>query len=115
VLGVADATTTTTTSAPPPTTTDQPAEELVLEDEDGNRLRLGPARVTGEAVGGARAAFDTAGGGEWSVEVDFRGDGERQWAALTGEAACAPAGDPARRVAIVLDRDVISSPRSTPR
>ncbi|HYE79023.1 MAG TPA: protein translocase subunit SecD, partial [bacterium] len=57
---------------------------------------------------------DTAGGGGWSVEVDLRGDGERQWATLTGEAACAPAGDPARRVAIVLDRHVISSPQVDP-
>ncbi|MGH9267517.1 MAG: protein translocase subunit SecD, partial [Acidimicrobiales bacterium] len=33
---------------------------------------------------------------------------------LTGTAACAPAGDPTRRVAIVLDRDVISSPQVSP-
>ena len=105
------ATTTTTASGTAPT---QPPEDLVLEDEDGSPLRLGPARLTGEAVGGARAAFDTQGGGGWSVEVDFRNEGERQWAAVTGEAACAPAGHPARRVAIVLDRDVISSPQVDP-
>ena len=114
VVGVAEPAATSTTTAPATSTTPEPAEELVLADEDGNWLRLGPARLMGEAVGGARAAFDPEGGGGWSVEVGFRGQGERQWAALTGEAACAPAGDPTRRVAIVLDRDVISSPQVDP-
>ena len=114
VVGVGEPATATTTTVPAASTTANPSEELVLADEDGTPLRLGPARLTGEAVGGARAAFDTQGGGGWNVEVDFRGQGERQWALLTGEAACAPAGDPARRVAIVLDRDVISSPQVDP-
>src|SRR5690606_35855601 len=37
-------------------------------------------------------------------------DGGQAWAELTGEAACAPPGSPERRVAIVLDNEVISSP-----
>ncbi|MGQ0744572.1 MAG: protein translocase subunit SecD [Acidimicrobiales bacterium] len=78
--------------------------------ENGERLRLGPPTVTGDAVESARASVGGALGGEWQVEVDFRGEGGRQWAQLTGEAACAAAGDLRRRVAIVLDRDVISSP-----
>ena len=100
-----------------PATTDPaavpPPDVLVLADRDGSRLRLAPAAVTGDAVATARA---TLGGtlGQWQVEIDFRGDGARQWAELTGEAACAPAGDPKRRVAIVLDRDVISSPAVDP-
>jgi preprotein translocase subunit SecD len=38
-----------------PATTEPPADsdELVLADEDGGRLRLGPAALTGEAVGDA--------------------------------------------------------------
>ncbi|MDP8938002.1 MAG: protein translocase subunit SecD [Actinomycetota bacterium] len=88
-------------------------DALVLPDSDGTRLRLGPAAVTGEAVATARA---TLGGsvGQWQVEIDFRGDGAREWASLTGDAACAPAGDPERRVAIVLDQEVISSPAVDP-
>ena len=95
-----------------PTTAPAP-DALVLADSDGSRLRLAPAAVTGEAVSTARAAL---GGtlGQWQVEIDFRGDGARDWATLTGEAACAPAGDPKRRVAIVLDREVISSPAVDP-
>jgi SecD/SecF fusion protein len=89
-------------------------QELVLTDDVGSRLRLAPAKVTGEAVGTARAALGGSFGGEWQVEVEFRGGGAREWEALTGEAACAPAGDPKRRIAIVLDEDVISSPEVSP-
>lgn len=83
----------------------------VFESEDGERLRLGPPAVTGEALSSANARLATDLGASWHVEINFRGDGGRQWAELTGQAACAPPGDPARRVAIVLDREVISSPQ----
>lgn len=86
----------------------------VFEDEDGQRLRLGLAAVTGEAVGSAKAVLSGDLGAQWFVEVRFRGAGGRLWAELTGQGACAPAGDPRRRVAIVLDRDVISSPEVSP-
>ncbi|HEV3363434.1 MAG TPA: protein translocase subunit SecD, partial [Acidimicrobiia bacterium] len=107
VLGPAD---TTATTAPGP----DPAQERVLSDADGSRLRLAPAEVTGEAVGTARATLGGTFGGEWQVEVAFRGDGSGQWAALTAEAACAPSGDPRRRIAIVLDDEIISSPEVSP-
>lgn len=87
--------------------------EIVVTDEDGVPLRLASAAVTGEAVSTARAALQP-GTAVWVVEVDYRGKGGRQWTELTGQAACAPPGDPARRVAIVLDRDVISSPQVDP-
>ena len=101
-------------SAPPAGTGEPPAasppEPLVLPDGEGSGLRLGPVRVTGESVGTSKATLSDSLGSAWQVEVDFRGDGPREWAALTGEAACAAEGDPRRRVAIVLDREVISSP-----
>lgn len=83
--------------------------DLVLPDESGQELRLAPAVMTGDAVGDAEAVPDQLTGG-WSVSITFRGDGGRQWADLTGEAACAPAQSPKRRIAIVLDERVISSP-----
>jgi SecD/SecF fusion protein len=52
--------------------------------------------------------------GGFSVTVNVRGDGGGQWAALTGDAACAPPGSPERRVGIVLDKHVISSPQIDP-
>ncbi|MFD8521614.1 protein translocase subunit SecD [Streptomyces capillispiralis] len=86
--------------------------ERVLPDEAGERLRLGGASLTGQDVKGADALFDQQGGAGWHVTVDFE-DG-RGWARLTGEAACHPAGDPQRRVAIVLDDKIISSPQVDP-
>ncbi|MCF1599481.1 protein translocase subunit SecD [Streptomyces muensis] len=88
--------------------------ERVLPDESGTPLRLGAAALTGEHVKEAAARFDQQGATGWHVTVDFEGPGRDGWARLTGEAACHPAGDPARRVAIVLDDKVISSPQVDP-
>lgn len=86
------------------------AGETVLPDEGGQRLRLGPPALTGEGVKGAEAALDSQGLGGWYVAVDFKGGGQRAWEQATGAAACKPPGDPTRRLAIVLDDQVISSP-----
>jgi SecD/SecF fusion protein len=73
-------------------------------------LVLGPTAVSGDQVESAAAIFDTQGTGLWAVSINFLPEGEQQWAELTAEAACAPQGDPARRIAIVLDESVLSSP-----
>ncbi|MFF3611580.1 protein translocase subunit SecD [Streptomyces sp. NPDC002580] len=86
----------------------------VLPDESGRFLRLPAAALTGKDVQEAAARFDQQGGAGWHVTVDFKGAGRDGWARLTGEAACHPAGDPSRRVAIVLDDKVISSPQVDP-
>jgi SecD/SecF fusion protein len=89
-------------------------QERVLADEEGNRLRLAPPALTGDAVGDAEAVTDPQLGTGWEVSISFRGDGGEQWAGITGQAACEPVGSPQRRVAIVLDRDIISSPEVSP-
>ncbi|MFC9284388.1 protein translocase subunit SecD [Streptomyces collinus] len=91
----------------------QPGER-VLRDESGTRLRLGAAALTGDVVEKATARFDQQGGAGWHVTLGFRGTGGDGWARLTGEAACRPAGAPDRRIAIVLDDKVISSPQVDP-
>ncbi|MFI2641471.1 protein translocase subunit SecD [Streptomyces sp. NPDC018610] len=88
--------------------------ERVLPDESGQRLRLAVTAMTGEDVKGAEARFDAESGTGWHVTVDFDRAGRDRWAKLTGQAACRPAGDPARRVAIVLDDRIISSPQVDP-
>ena len=111
------ATTATPTPAPSPgqpgrSTVIDPRRENVLADEEGQRLRLGPAVLTGEGVSGDDARTDPqqpAMG--WIVTIDFRGGGGRAWERVTGDAACRPPGDPQRRVAIVLDNQIISSPQ----
>ncbi|MFC9318983.1 protein translocase subunit SecD [Streptomyces nigra] len=85
----------------------------VLEDESGQPLRLAAAELTGKDVEEAAARLDQQGGAGWHVALDFKGSGDG-WARLTGEAACHPAGDARRRVAIVLDDKVISSPQVDP-
>jgi SecD/SecF fusion protein len=86
----------------------------VLPDEDGGFLRLGPAALSGDGVGDAEAVVDAQTGANWQVSVTFRDEGAQQWEQVTGEAACAPVGSPERRVAIVLDERVISSPEVDP-
>ncbi|WP_166022156.1 MULTISPECIES: protein translocase subunit SecD [Streptomyces] len=88
--------------------------ERVLAGESGENLRVGPAALTGGDVEGADARHDAQTGAGWHVTVDFDRAGSDRWARLTGEAACAAPGDPARRVAIVLDDRVISSPQVDP-
>ncbi|UPZ33419.1 protein translocase subunit SecD [Streptomyces sp. LRE541] len=82
----------------------------VDSDESGRPVRLGPSALTGADVDSAEARIDPQTGAGWFVGIEFKGRGGDAWAELTGEAACHPAGDPARRVAIVLDDKVISSP-----
>ncbi|MFD8541101.1 protein translocase subunit SecD [Streptomyces rubrogriseus] len=88
--------------------------ERVLPDESGQSLRLKAATLTGQDVKGADARFDQQNGAGWTVTVDFKDSGSDRWAQVTGEAACNPAGDPKRRVAIVLDDKIISSPQVDP-
>jgi SecD/SecF fusion protein len=90
---------------------DTPGPGLELPDETGQRLRLAPAALAGEAVSGADAVLETGG---WNVSVDFTGAGGDAWGNLTAKAACQPVGDPKRRVAIVLDERIISSPQIDP-
>ncbi|MFB6955696.1 protein translocase subunit SecD [Streptomyces sp. NPDC056309] len=90
------------------------SKELVLPDESGQKLRLQDSAMTGKDVKGAQARFEQETGAGWTVTVDFDKAGRAAWAKLTSEAACRQVGDPARRVAIVLDDRVISSPQVAP-
>lgn len=82
--------------------------------KDSARPQLGRAAMTGEQVDSAGASFDSQQGSGWFVDIGFREAGRKTWSELTGKAACSPAGDPQRRVAIVLDDKVISSPQIDP-
>ncbi|HWL50724.1 MAG TPA: protein translocase subunit SecD, partial [Acidimicrobiia bacterium] len=98
-----------------PIGTDPTSEaDLVIPGEPGEDLVLGPTAVGGDQVESAAAIFDSQGSGLWAVSINFLPEGEEQWAQLTAEAACAPIGDPTRRIAIVLDESVLSSPGVSP-
>jgi len=86
----------------------------VLLDDVGVPLRLGPVALAGDDVGGAGIAIGRGVAGRFDVTVEFAGEGRAAWQRLTADAACAPPGDPQRRVAIVLDGEIISSPQVVP-
>jgi SecD/SecF fusion protein len=88
-----------------------PSVEQTLVDEDLQPIRLGPATLTGEDVADATASLDQQTGTRRLVNIDFKGQGGTKWEQLTAAAACAQVGDAKRRVAIVLDGEVISSPQ----
>ncbi|MER5961578.1 protein translocase subunit SecD [Streptomyces sp. NPDC002057] len=84
----------------------------VLADPDapGGHLTLAAPALTGDGVKSAEAVLDTTSGRGWTVDLSFRDRAADTWARLTGDAACAAPGDPARRVAIVLDDRIVSAP-----
>jgi SecD/SecF fusion protein len=89
-------------------------EGTVLTADTGEDLVLGETALTGESIEAAGASFDAQGTGRWLVTIQFEPEGAEAWATLTGEAACEPVGSPGRRIAIVLDTRVISSPAVAP-
>jgi SecD/SecF fusion protein len=118
VLGVGEQSARSTPVSPGPAVSPGPPADgsagQVIDDEDGQPIRIGAAALTGEGVKNAAAQVDQQGLGQWTVSIDFNGAGDDRWARLTGDAACAAPGDPTRRVAIVLDDRVISSPQVNP-
>lgn len=90
--------------------------EIYLPSDDGQGvLRLAKPAMTGELVAGASGLIDQNNlGAGWFVEMNFKGDGGKIWAQITGKAACEPVGTPKRQVAIVLDNSVISAPQVDP-
>lgn len=103
-----------TAGSPDDTSAPSSGQERVLPDEGGQPLRLAAAGLTGQDVKDADARFDQQGGAGWHVTVGFSGTGGDRWTDLTAQAACHPAGDPQRRIAIVLDDTIISSPQVDP-
>lgn len=124
-------TTTTTVPAPSTTTTfppgvdegtgftitDDPAQEAYLpfKDEAGSvvdAFKVGPAALIGTDVADALPFFDTN-QGQWIVQLDLSAQGADKFAELTRAAASYPGGifpDPRRKIAIVLDGEVITAP-----
>jgi SecD/SecF fusion protein len=87
-------------------------ERLVLDDESGQPLLLGPTVLDGDGVEDAEAAQPQDSLGDWVVNVTFNGSGAPDWRTLVDAACANPAGG--QRIAIVLDESVISSPAVQP-
>ncbi len=84
-------------------------DNQVLPTDQGDTLEVGPTVIAGDEITGA-SSVQRDQSVEYVVAIDFNGKGGSTWADITGTAACNPSGDPKRRIAIVLDGEVISSP-----
>ena len=83
-------------------------DNQILPSDQGDVIELGPVALDGNEITGAEAAQDPTQGLDWAVNVDFNGAGSDAFGELSGTAACAEGA--ARRIAIVLDGEVITSP-----
>ena len=93
----------------PVSTDDDPKVEVVyLSSEDNDKLRLGPAELTGGDVRDGAAVADPNTGG-WSIDLRFKAAGSRKWEEFTGRLACLQGAQ--RQVAIALDGIVESAPQ----
>ena len=93
---------------------DLPDQPLLACDENGNRYLLGPMMVDGTDVTDAQLRHPAeALGGDYAVNVEFNGQGSKDFADVTRSIAGMPdpnsQGDQ-MRLAIVLDGEMLSNP-----
>ncbi len=94
--------------------TDIPTEEGVVtlppaDPERGVPLVVGKECLTGGDVADAIPVFDTQ-NGAWVVQLNLAGGGAQGFADLTANAARYAPDDPRRRIAIVLDDEIVTAP-----
>ena len=87
-----------------------PNKPSVMKTDQGDIIKLAPAALTGDDVEDSSAQTPQEGVNQWVVAIDFNGEGGDKWEKLTTAAQQHSMGTPQRRVAIVLDGEVISSP-----
>ena len=83
-------------------------QEVVYEDEAGNRYRLAPAVIVGGDIAESNAILGGATGSEWTVSFQLTDDASDRFADATTAAISLP--PPQNQIAIVVDRVIISSP-----
>ncbi|MEU7591315.1 protein translocase subunit SecD [Micromonospora sp. NPDC049230] len=101
----------------PPASISDPKQQVVSCEGGASKYLLDQAKVLGTDVDDADAVLDQT--NAWVVSLDFSGDGQGKWTALTREAfnnegqacdATALGQDGKCRVAVVLDNKIVSSP-----
>ena len=97
---------------PAPAEGPAPPGTTKVSDEQGQPILLGPQVLDGNGVRDASAELPQDGVGSWVVSVAFNREGAPQWRQLVDRACADAAGG--RRIAILLDREVISSPAVQP-
>ena len=86
--------------------------EVILDSIEGERLRLGPTLLTGEALSTAEARLSGQTGGVWTVNMTMRGGADGIDAFNEAATACFDRTPtcPSGRLAITLDGEVQSAP-----
>jgi preprotein translocase subunit SecD len=87
-------------------------------DPNGTKLQMGPVSLQGADVKSAQAQLQTSGNittGSWVTTLNFSSAGQRKFAKLTSDAACARDKNAANsqivsQIAIILDHVVINNP-----
>ncbi|MEU8184004.1 protein translocase subunit SecD [Micromonospora sp. NPDC049044] len=101
----------------PPASISAEKQQVVACEDGASKYLLDQAKVLGTDVDDADAVLDQT--NAWVVSLDFTGDGQGKWTALTREAfnnegqacdATALGQDGKCRVAVVLDNEIVSSP-----
>jgi preprotein translocase subunit SecD len=101
----------------PPASISDPKQQVVSCEDGASKYLLDQAKVLGTDVDDADAVLDQT--NSWVVSLDFTGDGQGKWTALTRESfnnegqacdATALGQDGKCRVAVVLDNEIVSSP-----
>ncbi|MFG1883045.1 protein translocase subunit SecD [Micromonospora sp. NPDC049102] len=101
----------------PPASISDPKQQVVSCEDGASKYLLDQAKVEGTDVDDADAVLDQS--NSWVVSLDFTGDGQGKWTALTRESfnnegqacdATALGQDGKCRVAVVLDNEIVSSP-----
>ncbi|MDG4780563.1 protein translocase subunit SecD [Micromonospora sp. WMMD961] len=101
----------------PPASISDPKQQVVSCEDGASKYLLDQAKVLGTDVSDADAVLDQT--NAWVVSLDFTGDGQGKWTALTREAfnnegqacdATALGQEGKCRVAVVLDNEIVSSP-----
>jgi len=91
-------------------------DQQAVACQGGGKYLLDVSKVSGTDVGNATAQLDQQ--GQWVVSLDFKGDGQEKWTALTREAYQNSGQTCAQEtlvngnclVAVVLDNEIISAP-----
>jgi preprotein translocase subunit SecD len=97
-----------TLNSRPPGSIDDPKKPVTACEGESTKYLLEPAEVQGTDVRTASFGFDQT-ESQWIVTLDFKGSGQDKWTELTRKAFNAPTAE-AKRVAIVLDIQVVSAP-----
>lgn len=86
-------------------------KNIVAPSDVGDVIEMGPVALRGSDIRKATATQDPTQGLDWKVNVDFSSKSSKAFGELSKTAACETGA--ANRIAILLDKEVITSPGVT--